>query len=613
MNLLYLPILFPLISFVLLSFSCGRLPQNISTVIGVGSLALSAIITAVIGFIFFHNNQIVLSETLWNWIYIGNFNITINLILDGLSLTMLSVVVGVGLLIQIFSSWYMNYEEGYSRFLAYTNLFIASMIILILADNLMVMYFGWECVGICSYLLIGFYYKHPKNGKAAIKAFITTRVGDVFLIIAMFIIYYQFKTLTFLKIKEIINFHLDSNHSIYYLANVMLLIGTLGKSAQLPLQTWLADAMVGPTPVSALIHSATMVTAGVYLIARNNSLFLINPEILFFISLIGAVTIILASCSALVQNNIKRILAYSTMSQIGYMFLALGVKAWSVAIFHLMIHSFFKALLFLSAGAVIMYCNNEQNIFKMGGLRKKIPFLYFCFLIGGSALSSLPLITAGFYSKEEILYSVFTNGNAILICIGLFGTLLTAIYTFRMIFIVFHGKETNFIDQINTKGIRYYMPLISLIVLSSVIGSFIIPPLSNIFPDYHIVNNNKFIFTCISSFISILGILISVVLYLNRPQLIINITNNILGRFLYNFWSMAWGFDWLYNQLFVKPYIFIASLLHRDPINYLIKLPILFLNIINKQLLLTESGYLRWYIISIALGSLIILTCILCV
>ena len=303
---------------------------------------------------------------------------------------MLGVVTGVGFLIHLFASWYMRGETGYSRFFAYTNLFIASMLFLVLGDNLLFLYFGWEGVGLCSYLLIGFYYSNRNNGNAALKAFIVTRVGDVFMAFGLFILFQQFGTLNIQELLVLAPQKFPEGNLWLTLATLALLGGAVGKSAQLPLQTWLADAMAGPTPVSALIHAATMVTAGVHLIARCHGLFTLAPDILELVGIVGAVTLVLAGFAALVQTDIKRILAYSTMSQIGYMFLALGVGAWDAAIFHLMTHAFFKALLFLASGAVIVACHHEQNIFKMGGLWKKLPLAYASFVVGGAALAALP-------------------------------------------------------------------------------------------------------------------------------------------------------------------------------------------------------------------------------
>lgn len=430
--------LFPLLGFVLLAFSRGRLSENISAVIGVGSMALSALTAACVAFEFVAQPvPASVSQVLWTWMQVGDFAPRIALHLDGLSLTMLCVVTGVGFFIHLFASWYMRGEEGYSRFFAYMNLFVASMLFLVLADNLLFLFLGWEGVGLCSYLLIGFYYKHAANGHAAMKAFIITRVGDVFMMLGLLVLFHAFGTLDIQPMLKAIPEYAD--RGALALAALLWLGGAVGKSAQLPLQTWLADAMAGPTPVSALIHAATMVTAGVYLIARTHTLFEVSPDVLLLVGTTGAVTLLLAGFSALVQTDIKRILAYSTMSQIGYMFLALGVGAWQAAVFHLMTHAFFKALLFLSAGAVIVACHHEQDIFRMGGLRKKLPLVYACFLVGGSALAALPFVTAGFYSKDEILWLAFANGQQVFFYVGLFGALLTSIYTFRLIFIVFHG------------------------------------------------------------------------------------------------------------------------------------------------------------------------------
>ncbi|AKC32000.1 NADH-quinone oxidoreductase subunit L [Candidatus Pantoea carbekii] len=610
MNLLYLIVLFPLIGYLLLVFFHNFWSQKLVNFIGIGSIGLSALSTIFVAVEFFTTEQQHFYQELWSWIYVENFNIKINFFLDGLSLTMISVITGIGLLIHIFSSWYMFDQEGYSRYFAYTNLFIASMLILVLADNFMLMYLGWEGVGLCSYLLIGFYYNNVKNGKAALKAFIVTRIGDVFLAFALFIIYNEFNTL---NISELIKFSLldcaKFHHSILELAVLMLLAGAIGKSAQFPLQVWLPDAMAGPTPVSALIHAATMVTAGVYLIARTHNLFLLAPQILNLVAIIGAITLIISSCSALVQTDIKRILAYSTMSQIGYMFLALGVQAWHAAIFHLMIHAFFKALLFLAAGSLILSCHHEQNIFKMGGLRKKIPFIYFCFLVGGSSLTALPVLTAGFYSKEQILVATLVDGHICLTITGLIGALLTSLYTFRLIFIVFHGEQKINADAI--KSFTHHFPLIVLLVLSTFLGIFIIQPLIKVLPQNNFSDAGGMILATISSLITIFGVLLSKWLWLDKHKSFIYISNSILGRFFSSFWFVGFGFDWLYDKIFVKTYMRITCLLQHDPLNSLMNLPVLISKISNRGLLISQNGYLRWYIASMSIGAILILALML--
>ncbi|WP_413727945.1 NADH-quinone oxidoreductase subunit L [Sodalis sp. RH19] len=607
MNLLYLTILFPLVGYLLLAFSRGRWSENLSALVGVGAVGLAALTTAWVAVDFLGTREsaaAVFNQPLWTWMTVGKFNIAFTLSLDGLALTMLSVVTGVGFLIHLFASWYMRGEEGYSRFFAYTNLFIASMVLLVLADNLLLMYLGWEGVGLCSYLLIGFYYKESKNGAAAMKAFIVTRVGDVLLAFALFILYSELGTLNFRELMVLAPQHLAVGSTAITWATLMLLGGAVGKSAQLPLQTWLADAMAGPTPVSALIHAATMVTAGVYLIARTHGLFLMAPEVLHLVGIIGAVTLVLAGFAALVQTDIKRVLAYSTMSQIGYMFLALGVQAWDAAIFHLMTHAFFKALLFLSSGSVILACHHEQNIFKMGGLRKSIPLVYICFLVGGAALAALPVITAGFYSKDEILWGALANGHFNLMLAGLAGALLTSLYTFRMIFIVFHGKEQ--IKAHAGKGISHHLPLLVLLVLSTFIGALITPPLAGVLPDSHLGEEGKITLEIVSGVVVILGILLAAGLYLGKRRLVHAVAASALGRFFTVWWFNAWGFDWLYDKVFVRPYLGVARLLQSDPLNSLMSVPAVLARWAGHGLTLSENGQLRWYAASMSLGAVIV-------
>lgn len=606
MNILVLTILLPLFGFVLLAFSAGRWSENFTATIGVGSVGLAALVTLFVGVDFFTIHQQAVSVPLWNWMVVDKFNIGFNLMVDGLSLTMLSVVTGVGFLIHLFASWYMRGDAGYSRFFACTNLFIASMVVLVLADNLLLMYLGWEGVGLCSYLLIGFYYSDAKNSAAAMKAFIVTRIGDVFLAIGLFILYNELGTLNFREMVALAPQHFAAGNQMLCWATLMLLGGAVGKSAQLPLQTWLADAMAGPTPVSALIHAATMVTAGVYLIARTHGLFLMTPEVLQLVGIIGAVTLVLAGFAALVQSDIKRVLAYSTMSQIGYMFLALGVQAWDAAIFHLMTHAFFKALLFLASGSVILACHHEQNIFKMGGLRKSIPLIFCCFLVGGGALSALPLITAGFFSKDEILAGALVGGHFNLVSAGLVGAFMTSLYTFRLIFVVFFGKEQ--IVAHPGKGIAHTLPLIVLMVLSTFVGALITPPLHKVLPaTAELSHNTMLLLEVLSAVVAIVGILLAAVLWLGQRRLVNAIASSAPGRLLSRWWCSGWGFDWLYDKVFVQPFLAIARLLKCDPLNALLNIPATLARLVGRGLLVSENGYLRWYVASMSMGAIIVL------
>ncbi|MCZ4320584.1 NADH-quinone oxidoreductase subunit L [Pseudomonas anguilliseptica] len=613
MNLLFLTCVFPLLGWFLLAFSRGRFSENLAALIGVGSVGLSALTAAwvIVQFNLNPPENGVFTQVLWQWMSVAGFAPSFTLYLDGLSVTMLGVVTGVGFLIHLFASWYMRGEEGYSRFFAYTNLFIFSMLLLVLGDNLLLLYFGWEGVGLCSYLLIGFYFKHTPNGNAALKAFIVTRIGDVFMAIGLFILFLHLGTLNIQELMALAPQKYVEGDSWLWIATLMLLGGAVGKSAQLPLQTWLADAMAGPTPVSALIHAATMVTAGVYLIARTHGLFLLTPDILELVGIVGGVTLVLAGFAALVQTDIKRILAYSTMSQIGYMFLALGVGAWDAAIFHLMTHAFFKALLFLASGAVINACHHEQNIFKMGGLWKKLPLAYASFIVGGAALAALPLITAGFYSKDEILWEAFASGHQWLLYAGLAGAFLTSIYTFRLIFIAFHGEQQT--EAHAGHGVAHWLPLVTLIVLSTFIGALISPPLAGVLPQSvgHAGGEAKHSLEIVSGAIAIIGIVLAALLFLGKRSFATAVAQSAPGRFLSAWWFAAWGFDWLYDKLFVQPYLLLCRLLGRDPIDRSIGLIPRLARGGNALLASSETGQVRWYATSIAGGAVLVLAVLL--
>ncbi|WP_422667116.1 NADH-quinone oxidoreductase subunit L [Buchnera aphidicola] len=609
MNIIFFIILFPLMSFLSLSFSQGKISKKNVKNIGICSILISFLISIFYTIQFIHNPSYLVVQKLWTWMSINELNIDIGFMLDGLSLSMLDVVTCIGLLIHIFSIWYMKSREGYSRFFAYTNLFIASMLTLVLADNFLFMYLGWEGVSVCSYLLISFYYSKEYNVQCAFKAFIITRISDIFLMIAFFLIYQKYGTLNFQDIYFLSNILNIDNIFHLNIINILLLIGVIGKSAQLPLQTWLTDAMVGPTPVSALIHAATMVTVGIYLISRIHFLFLFTPEVLYCISFIGILTILLSSLSAIVQTDIKRILAYSTMSQIGYMFLALGIQAWSAAIIHLIMHAIFKALLFLSAGSLILESQNEKNIFKMSISRKKSLFLYFNFLVGGASLISFPLLTSGFYSKGNILFSVLQSGHLNFFFIALFCSFLTSIYTFRMIFVIFHRNNIQNITL--SKGLSHNFPLFFLLIGSTFIGSFIFPPLCFVFPSVITNNYGKLEFEIMSSMISILGVFVSYYLWVENPIIIYKINKIKIIKKIFYFLYNGWGFNWFYNIFFKKLYLYVSKILSFDFITISINSFIYIITIINRFLLKTVNGYIRDYILFFVFSIIVIFMFIL--
>jgi NADH-quinone oxidoreductase subunit L len=620
MSLLPLTFIFPLIGFLILAFMRDKLSETVAAIVGVGSMLLSALCTLVVSYTFLTTNPAgtVIEVPLWTWFQVGDFAPHFGLSFDGLALTMTGVITGIGFLIHLFASWYMKGDTGFARFFSYMNLFVASMLLLVLADDLFLLYLGWEGVGICSYLLIGYYYHDRANGRAAMKAFTVTRVGDVFLAFGLFLLFREFGTL---NIQEIITRApevFDVNNPTMMLTTMMLVGGAMGKSAQLPLHTWLADAMAGPTPVSALIHAATMVTAGVYLIARLHPLFELTPGILlYWVGGVGALTLVVAGFCALAQTDIKRILAYSTMSQIGYMFLALGVGAWQGAIFHLMTHAFFKALLFLSSGAVILAVHHEQDIFKMGGLRKKIPLVFWCYIVGGGALAAIPWVTVGFYSKEAILWETYATGHLVLFYMGVFGAFLTAIYTFRMIWIIFFGEEKTHAHKLS--GVSYWLPLTVLLVLSTAVGAWITPPLQGVLPESvgHLLevagqDHAKHTAEYIAMGAMVAGLIIAALLYVvNKGRMLTSFKRSRIGGALYHWCYHGLGFDALYDIIFVKPFLFIGRLLKADPIDKTWYILPKLASAGNKVLSATQTGSLRGYATSFGLGMAVLLVLVM--
>ena len=601
----------PLAGFTALALAGRRLPHAAAATVGVGSVGVSAILSFLIGglFLLYPPQDHAVIQSLWTWMNVAGFAPAVAFRLDLLSLLMILVITGVGFLIHLYSAEYMRGDEAFSRFFAYMNLFVSMMLILVLADNLALLYLGWEGVGLCSYLLIGFWSDDPANGAAARKAFIVTRVGDTAMAIGLFLLFTQLGTLDIQTMMQRATQQWPAGSGLAVAAAALLLIGALGKSAQLPLQTWLPDAMAGPTPVSALIHAATMVTAGVYLIARTNVLFTLAPVVQSLVAIIGSATLLLAGCSALVQTDIKRVLAYSTISQIGYMFLALGIGAWQAAMFHFMTHAFFKALLFLGAGAVIISLHHEQNMLKMGGLRRQLPVTFWTFLIGACSLSALPFVTAGYYSKDMILHEAWTSGPAGLLpwMAGVAGAFLTGLYCFRMVFIVWFGEAKT--GATRAPGWAIHIPLVLLAILS-IAGGFIKIPamLGQVGSDGSVGPvGSEWIFQITALGFPLLGIGLAYTLYMRPRRLAQTRLQRPILDGIRRWWFVGWGFDWLYDRLFVMPFLRIARA-NRDDAADLIYRAIAWLNLaLHRALRATQSGQVRWYAAGIALGAAIIL------
>lgn len=606
-----LTFVFPLLGTLMLALTGGRLGPVTGTVIGVSSVGLAALATAW-AVVLHAGSDEPLRFTLWTWIQVGEFRPTIGLTIDGLALVMMSVITGVGFFIHLFAAWYMAGDEGVTRFYAWMNLFVFSMLMLVLGDNLLLLFLGWEGVGLCSYLLIGYYFRDSANGRAAFKAFVVTRIGDVFLALGLFLIFRELGTLDIQTVMARAADTWAPGDPTASLVALLVLGGALGKSAQLPLHTWLPDAMAGPTPVSALIHAATMVTAGVYLIARLNGLFLLAPEVLWLVGVIGAASLLLAAFAALAQTDIKRVLAFSTMSQIGYMFLALGVGAFDAAIFHLVTHAFFKALLFLSAGAVITSCHHEQDLRRLGGLRTRLPVAYGGFLVGGAALVALPLVTAGFYSKDEILWQAMAAGDHGLLLAGLVGAVLTSLYTVRLILGVFHGESRS--DKARnaepgTNWLTHHAPLVVLATLSTFIGAWLYPHLDGLFPpapgEGSSVGHTTLQILAIGAVVA--GLLAAGWLFLARPEWLHRHASQGAGAWLWRFWNRAWGFDALYDLTLVRPWQFLVRVMRHDLVNMTVSLLAVLARLLNAGLVRAQNGRIRSYATGMIVGATVIL------
>ena len=618
-SLLWLIPALPLASALVLALFGSRLSRRAAAAVGVGSIGLSALITILVAVSFFSAPPSGNSYTqvLWTWINVAGFEPEIGFYLDALSLVMVLVVTFVGFLIHIYSAEFMIEDEGYSRFFAYMNLFVASMITLLLANNLLLLYLGWEGVGLCSYLLIGFWYRDPANGRAARKAFIVTRVGDTAMSLGLFLLFTRLGTLQIQDLMQRASEQWQSGSAYAVIAALLLLGGAVGKSAQLPLQVWLPDAMAGPTPTSALIHAATMVTAGVYLIARTHVLFALAPAAQFAVAVVGAGTLLLAGFSALTQHDIKRVLAYSTVSQIGYMFLALGVGAWQAAIFHFMTHAFFKALLFLGAGVIINALHDEHSIFRMGGLRKELPVAFWTFLIAGCSLAGLPFITAGFFSKDLIIWEALSAepGDPGLWIAGMVGALLTSLYTFRVIFRVFFGPLGTPVTK--RPGYAMTVPLLVLAFLS-IVGGYLKQPLLDFLhsvlpptieaPTGALTEIHS---EAIAALMLLIGIYFAYLFHLQKRSLADAMVANPVGRTLHQWWFAGWGFDWIYDKAFVQPFIWAAEINKSDFVDAFYTGVARLTELFYRGLSQTETGRVRWYAMGMAAGSVLFIAMVL--
>jgi len=629
----YLIVLLPLLGSIISGFAGNRLGARLSQILTSLFVAISAILSLLIFYKVFVQDYSS-DKLIFNWISSGNFTVNWSIYIDPLTSVMLVIVSLISTIIHFYSIGYMSHDPHKPRFMSYLSLFTFAMLTLVTADNFLQLYFGWEGVGLCSYLLIGFWYKKPSANAAAIKAFLVNRVGDFGFAIGIFLIFFFYGTVNYNEVfqqtpllvgKEII--FLGINFNLITLICLLLFIGAMGKSAQILLHTWLPDAMEGPTPVSALIHAATMVTAGVFLVVRCSPIFEYSQTALNVVTLVGMLTAFFAATVALVQNDIKKIVAYSTCSQLGYMFFAAGIGAYHVAMFHLFTHAFFKALLFLGSGCVIHSFNEEQDIRSMGGVWKKIPYTYALMIIGTLALTGFPFLS-GYYSKDAIIEFAYLRGNSIgyfAAAVGIITALLTSIYSWRLIFKTFHGKyrnKKNNLSSVHESPLVMLLPS-SLLAIGAILSGVLFKEIFIGFNSSQFWNGSILFLNAIqyhhppnwllviTPAIVIFAIPIAYYLFVKNEKILQSFV--FKNQALYNFLLNKWYFDDLYNLIFVEPLKKIGLFLWRkgdvntidrygpEGLSKLVK-------IISDKAVHFQSGYLYHYAFVMLIGFSVLLT-----
>jgi NADH-quinone oxidoreductase subunit L len=626
MSLVWLIPLFPLLGFLITGLNFRRLSVKISGWLASGMVLISFLLSLLVFFELVHgasSKTIVVSD----WINTGNLRLPIEFLIDPLSSVMLLIITGVGLLIHVYSIGYMHGDDGYNRFFAYMNLFIFFMLLLVLGGSYAVMFIGWEGVGLCSYLLIGFWNRNHEYNNAARKAFIMNRIGDLGFLLGLFLIYTTFGSLSY-DIVFIKAAGSAPGTALITIITLLLFCGAIGKSAQIPLLTWLPDAMAGPTPVSALIHAATMVAAGVYMVARSNILYALAPVSMSVVAATGLITALLAAVIALFQNDIKKVLAYSTVSQLGLMFLALGVGSFAGAMFHLMTHAFFKALLFLAAGSIIHALTGEQDIRNMGGLQKKLPWTYLIFLTGALSISGIPPFS-GFFSKDEILAAAFSE-NFALWGLGIIISTITAFYIFRLFWLIFKGSfrgNAAIKDAIFESPNVMLVPLIILGILSAFgalplvisnidrnsIASFLDPVfknstgiLQNVSP---LTTKTKFILMNITFIFIALSIFISYLIFVRRKRIPHeeNVPRKGFIKLAYN----KFYIDEIYNTIIVKPLFrvsgFIQNRIDLKIIDRVVESTGKMVMLAGKNIRLLQTGNVGFYLFAMVICIILVL------
>jgi NADH-quinone oxidoreductase subunit L len=617
----------PAVSTLILAVFGEKLSKKYISIQACGAVFISFLISlfSFIGLLRIPVEQYPIVKNLFNWIHSGHFQANFSFQFDPLTAVMTVVVSAVGFLIHVYSIGYMAEDRSYSRFFTLMNLFTFSMLLLVMASNIVLMFVGWEGVGFCSYMLIGFWFEKHSAANAGKKAFIVNRIGDAGFLLGILFILMYIGSPEFTNINNAVAGG-NLSYGLVTLIAILLFIGATGKSAQIPLYVWLPDAMEGPTPVSALIHAATMVTAGVYMVARMNIFYTVSGTAASIVAIIGAVTAVYAGTMALTQNDIKRVLAYSTISQIGYMFIGCGVGAYAAGIFHLYTHAFFKSLLFLAAGSVMHALSGELDMRKMGGLKKYMPATYPTFLIGAIAIAGVPFLS-GFFSKDAILTAAFAKGQYVIWALGILGAVLTAFYMFRLIFMTFYGKER--IEPEAKKHLHESPPVmtvpLSILAFFSIFAGYVGLPVVlgkkvNWFNDFlnpilypghetHLSLTTEWVLILISVVMALGGIFIAYLFYLKKPAVPHNLVSRLpsLYRLLYNKYYV----DELYDSIFVKPTIRGSDFIYRkfdlDVIDGSVNGTAYGAGFLGKMLSYLQTGFIKDYALIFLFGSIILL------
>ncbi len=637
MDYIWLVPLFPLLGFLINLFFGRKIGEKGAGIIASSVIGLSFIVTV---YLFYQLIQLPAAErtftkTMFTWIQAGSFNVNIAFLLDPLSVIMMLVVTGVSFLIHIYSTGYMHGDKDVTRYFTYLNLFVFAMLLLIMGDNYLLMFVGWEGVGLCSYLLIGFWFDDINNAIAGKKAFIVNRIGDFGFLVAMFMIFKLFGSLQFNEVFHAAKLNFTVGDGMITIIGLCLFVGACGKSAQIPLYVWLPDAMAGPTPVSALIHAATMVTAGVYMVARSNVLYMLSPAAMMVVAIVGAFTALYAATIGICQTDIKKVLAYSTISQLGYMFIGVGVGAFSAGIFHLMTHAFFKALLFLGAGSVIHAMGGDQEMPNMGGLKKYMPRTYMTMFVACLAIAGIPGFS-GFFSKDEILWFAFsgTRGHPVIWLIGALGAGITAFYMFRLLFMTFYGKprmSEEVKHHLHESPNSMVIPLIILGVLALAGGYVGIPAVllehGNSFEHFlhpvfeeglsldhaesHPSHTTELIMMAVSVMIALIGIFLAYTFYIRNTEKPAKIASSIKG--VYKLVFNKYYIDEVYEAVIVKPIgaiskTFLWKVFDAGIIDGIVNGTAYTTQGISGMLRKIQSGYIQAYAFSIFIGVVFLVT-----